>query len=626
MKHIIFTLIFLPQLLLSDSWINEAQVRLGVQQSIVIDSLYFTSPSPRSVVFANIKGGVGSTTSTYTPNAHDPFAEINVGLGYRSYFQRGIFGAYSYFGRLKTPYHNYFSRVAMGAEFLSDRLGVFFNCYLPLGARSRIVSEKYGLDSISPYFQGHDLFFLKQAKNEVMSTISAEMGVQKNFNGFSGQARGYVHSSTRYSSKRAGGLVELIRPITRNGFITVGLGIDSVYKTQAQVGVIWSFGPSVPDDSCRGGLLRSTQLEEFFWVQPGDKVISNEIVKRDFYFVDNSRMYSGGFQGDGTFETPFINASLANSAIAGVSDATVYFYQGNAPYQDFGTFNLFATQSITGQGGDYLFDDIVVLPGSKATRPNLARTAAQEAANTQLITVTDGSSSLIENIGLTNITGAVATGGSMITNIGSSIDSLVINNLTSTDKASLFFTAGTQTVTLTDNDIYGVDLKTFNASSLTLEVTSNTFRTNTMIAQRFLQPIGASLFIESLNSSSLVTSAITDNVAFNTRLNGSAHLAFGYLSSGTSTNITPNGFIGNSSIGAMAVPTAGAFLFQGVDASRVEIEGCFNNTSTANVFTLQNCDVNIKKAGFTGDAAGLSEANNDTGVAPFAGVNIFNTL
>jgi len=137
-----------------------------------------------------------------------------------------------------------------------------------------------------------------------------------------------------------------------------------------------------------------------------------------------------------------------------------------------------------------------------------------------------------------------------------------------------------------------------------------------MIAQRFFQPIGASLFLESLNNSTFITPAVKNNTCFNTTLNGNAHLGFGYLTSGTSSNTTPNGFIANTSVGALPAASAGAFLFQGVDTSRVIINGCFDNFSATDSFTLQLCDVNIKKAGLPGTIAGMSAANLNTGVAP----------
>ncbi|MCH9627782.1 MAG: hypothetical protein S4CHLAM2_14260 [Chlamydiales bacterium] len=619
LKHL-FLLLLVHQIVHANEFLTDVRFETGTQQSLQIDSRYALYQQGGHLLFANLRGGIGSTTDTFTPGTQAPFLEGNVGLNYRTAYRRGILGFYSYYGQLKTPYDNVFSRAALGVEYFTQRYGGYLNVYAPLGERSQTINRRFEFGEISYFFRGHDLFERLFGRREHMSPLGIELGLDRRFGRLEARARGHY-----YTQDREGGSFDLSYDLNRNGQLKGRVGYDSFYKTQAQIGFSYSFGNRAIANRCKRRAFRPVRLEEFFWVQRNRKETSDEIVKTDFYFVDSARSYSGGFQGDGTFETPFLTAQLANTAIATVPDATVYFYQGAGPYQNFGTFNLFGTQTLTGEGGDYLFRGTVVLPGSNATRPFLARTAAQQAANTPLVTVTDGGANVIENIGLSNISGAVATGGSMVTAIGSSIDSLRMTNVTSSDKVSLFLTAGNQAIRLFDNDIYGVDIKTLNSAVLDLQVEANLFRTNTIVATRFNQAIGASLFMESLNSSAYTVSSCRDNTCLNTRLNGSAHLGFGYLSSGTSTNVTPNGFIGNTSIGNFAAPTAGAFLFQGVDASRVQIEGCFGNFSATNGFTLQLCDVNIKQAGVPATVAGLSQANGNTAVAPFFSVVITNT-
>ncbi len=613
-------LLLMHQVAHANEFLTDVRFEAGTQQSLQIDSRYALYQQGSHLLFANLRGGIGSTTDTFTPGTQAPFLEGNLGLNYRKSYRWGILGFYSYYGQLKTPYDNDFSRAALGAEYFTDHYGGYLNFYAPVGERVQTISRRFEFGEISYYFQGHDLYERLFGRKEHMSSLGIELGLDRRFGRLEARARGYY-----YTQNREGGSVDLSYDLNRNGQLRCCVGYDSFYKTQVQIGFSYSFGNRAIANRCKRRAFRPVRLEEFFWVQRNRKEASDEIVKTDFYFVDSARSYSGGFQGDGTFEAPFLTAQLANTAIATVPDATVYFYQGTGPYQNFGTFNLFGTQTLTGEGGDYLFRRTVVLPGSNATRPFLARTAAQQAANTPLVTVTDGGANVIENIGLSNISGAVATGGSMVTAIGSSIDSLRMTNVTSSDKVSLFLTSGSQEIGLYENDIYGVDIKTFNSAALDLKVEDNIFRTNTMVATRFNQAIGASLFLESLNSSVYTVSSIRDNTCFNTRLNGNAHLGFGYLSSGTATNVTPNGFMGNTSIGTFVGSTAGAFLFQGVDASRVQVEGCFDNFSSGNAFTLQLCDINIKQAGVPANAAGLSQANNNTTVSTFFSVVITNT-
>jgi hypothetical protein len=244
--------------------------------------------------------------------------------------------------------------------------------------------------------------------------------------------------------------------------------------------------------------------------------------------------------------------------------------------------------------------------------------------NIPLITVSGNH--LIENIGLNNLSGDQATGGTLISNSTDSIRSLIMRNVVATDKLTLNLTEGTQYVCLESNHIFGTDIKTFNEAELVIDVVKNTFKTNTMVAVRFFQPIGASLFLEALDDSTYIVNTITDNITSNSQITPSQTLGLGFLSSGTATQIAPNGFLRNRSIDPIQAFSAGSFLFQGVDSSRVQIEGCFDNIAIplTDSFTLQNCDINIKKAGFAPNAAGLSEANNFTQVATFASVNIFN--
>jgi len=627
MKKFILAAFFFPLYLISNEFATDFHLRSGTPTSFIVDGRYACYQTERHTLFANIKGGISSTTHTYTPGSKSSFLEANVGLGYRFNHNSGTLGVYSYFGRLRTPYHDNFSRATVGIEYFKDESGAFLNFYTPIGKRTQTIDKKYGFNRFQFNFKGHDLQFVNFGKREVMSPLAAELGMHKKFGKAEALLKGYFHGGYKGTKNRVGANLELSSQLSNWSSITLSGGYDSFYKAQASLGFFITLGNNTTNEVCNIQLSRlpPVHLEEFFWIQRGKEVFDDNIVKSNLYFVDNSKMYPNGFQGDGTYTTPFSNALVANNAITTVPDATLYFYQGIDQYQNFGTFNLIDTQVITGQGGNFVVQDIVVLPGSAVTRPFLVKNALQEMMNTPLITVTNGGSNIIENIGLANASGNVATGGSLITVAGNSINSLTIQNVIATDKATLFFMSGSQSVNLYHNDIYGVDIKTFNSAALNLRVEDNIFRTNRMIAQRFFQPIGASLFLESLNNSTFVVDSIKNNTCFNTTLNPNAHLGFGYLSSGSSINMTPNGFLNNTSIGKLPAASAGAFLFQGVDASRVNINGCADNLSLLDGFTLQRCDINIKKAGVTADAAGMSQANNNTVVVPFAAVVITNT-
>jgi hypothetical protein len=627
MKNIFFALLLLPSLSFANDFVTDVYAKGGTLSSVSIDSRYAYCQNESYTFFSNLKGAVAATNHTYTPHSNSAFFEGNAGLGLRFNKRAKTFGIYSYIGKLKTPYHNTFSRATFGIECFADNYRGYLNIYTPIGKSHQTIDSKYGFNKFRFGFNGNDLNFQNYGKQEVMSSFAAEIGLQKNFGKLDARINAHYHAAAMHANRRIGGNLSLSYSLASRLQLTATTGYDSFYKTQGQIGLAYSFG-TVDDTSASlkySNTLPPVYLEEFLWLQRSKKVFNDTIVKSDLYFVDSARVYGGGFQGDGSYEYPFLNASLANTAISTVPDATLYFYQGIGNYQDFGTFDLIGTQTITGQGGNVSFQNILVLPGSNATRPFLARNATQEMMNTPLITLTDGGNNLIENIGLVNASGNVATGGSVIRNVGTSINSLTIQNVVAQDKVTLFLLGGSQKVNLYNNDIYGVDIKTFNNTNLNLQVENNTFRTNRMIAQRFFQPIGASLFLESLNASTFTVDSIMNNTCFNTTLNGNRHLGFGYLSSGSSVNTTPNGFLYNTSIGKLPPAAAGAFLIQGLGPSRVNINGCYGNFSALDNFVLQSCDINIRRVGFPPNAAGLSQANNNTLVSPFGAVNIFNS-
>jgi len=620
--------LLIPHLLLA-TYQTDLHFEAGSQEAFSVDHRQALYTTDESIVYGNLKAAVASTNGTYTPHTRDPFIEGNMGLGYRQFFENRGMGAYAFYGRLKTPYHNYFSRATFGVEYMRELLSGFANIYLPIGSQSRSLHH-YHFKTFDFRLFEHKVQFNRYRHQEVLSPFAVELGIARVFDRNKAVIRAHYHAKTHASKLRTGLSFELIGRWTSHLLSNVTVGYDSFYRGIAQVGVQYTWGDVDNQDVCTGfNPLERVYLEEFFWAKRNRKK-SATIVKDNIFYVDSSRVYSNGFSGDGTFENPFVNAALANSTIPGFADATVYFYQGAGPYQNFGTFNLIGTQMLTGQGGNWVFDGVTLLPGSSAQRPVLARTVPQQTLNTPLINLTDGASNVVGNIALTNISGLVATGGSMIVNSGPSIGSFLLQNVVTSDKVTLFLTGGTSSIQLFGSDIYGVDIKAFNASSLELQVQNNTFRTNTMVAQRFFQPIGASLFMESLNSSNYIVSNIQGNTCVNTTLNGNAHLGFGFLASSTSLLTASHGFHNNTSLQPLPASNAGAFLFQGtgpVTTGRVYIEGCTGNVSDPLVsgFTLQGCNVNIKSVGFPTNTTGLSQANLNTAVFPFASVVITNT-
>lgn len=599
----------------------------GTQEGLSPDFRIAKHYQRAQVTLFNLRGTIASTNGMYTPNTSSPFVAGNFGLIHRWLINNlSFFGAYGFFGEIYTPYHNAFSRLALGLEYQQQSWRYFLNSYLPMGNNVKQISSRFKLNKNEVVFSGNSVDLVDINQKEVLSPYGLSLGVEKTWNSLVTTLIGSYYEKEKRASRRFGGSLDLRYQNQSWPDVIGSVGYDSFYEAKAYIGLSFNLGQAYRLGNYKNKpYLKSVYLEDCFWTQRS-KTSKKENLLASAYYVDNARDYRTGFFGNGSFESPFLLAALANQAISTDPNAVVYFFQGNAPYLDFGTFNLFGSQSITGEGGDWIVDDALILSGAPATRPFLARTSTQETLDTPLITVSN--SHLIENIGLINLSSNVATGGSMITNLASGIDDLSLKNVVSTDKVTLLLSASAQKVNLTNNDIYGVDIKTMDQASINLNVTNNTFRTNEKIAARFGQQIAACLFVESLNNSTFIVDQISNNQSFNTTLDGDAHLGLGFLSSNTSTMIAPNGFLRNSNGGALLPNNAGAFLFQGVDTSRVQIDGCFDNISlTPSLdFVLQNCDIDIKKAGFAPNATGLSQANNGTIVSTFASVNIFNTL
>lgn len=600
----------------------------GTQQRALIDIRHKFNSSDVHTLFGNIRGGVGSTSSDYTPHSNHPFFEGDFGFGYRYRSLSLGLGGYAFYSILHTPYEHNFSRGTLGAECLYNSFKTFVNFYLPLGDKTKLIDSKFNFNEKEIELSNHQAELIKSSQSEVLPSFGAEFNLGKESKYIDVNASFLYFASTDGTSDRYGGYLDLKVKPNRLFGLKLHSGYDSFYKRQIWGGITIPFGPKDESLCKKRRYLNYIPLNEFFWTQRKKEVVSKELIANNIFYVNNSLTYPPGFLGTGTFETPFLNAQLAVDAITNIPDATVYFYKGATAYTNFNTFNLIGSQRLTGQGGPFRVGNQLLLNGSNVNRPILSRSLLQESLNTPLITVANNGENIIENIGLNNLSGNVATGGSMITLAGTNFRSLNIRNITSTEKVSLFMTDGSQILRLSRNDIVGVDLKTFGSALLSFYATKNVFRTNRMVADRFGQPIGACLFLESLDNSQLFTQQLNNNLAIHSLLNGNAHLGYGFLSSNSSTNTAVNGVIANEfSGGPMPPNNAGAFLYQGVDSSRVVVQGCFDNLAVGLLddIVLQNCDIDIKKAGFSPDPAGLSAANNGIPVSPFASVSITNS-
>lgn len=76
------------------------------------------------LIYTDIRGSFGSPGSQ----------EFNAGLGIRQIIDnRWIVGAYSFLDYRRSQYNNHFTQVTLGAELMSERLGLRANAYLPVG-------------------------------------------------------------------------------------------------------------------------------------------------------------------------------------------------------------------------------------------------------------------------------------------------------------------------------------------------------------------------------------------------------------------------------------------------------------------------------------------------------------
>ncbi|MCB1106473.1 MAG: hypothetical protein KDK76_00080 [Chlamydiia bacterium] len=617
-------------------YIADISPAIGTQQRAVLDLRIDLEYSSSHVTLIDIKGGVGSTNGMYTPRSSRPFYQFDVGFIQRyTPNSNQLFGGYLFWEKLKTPYDHYYSRVAIGAEYFINSLRGYLNGYVPLGKMEKLISG-FGLSHDQIKIRRNQVYLDHHYQTEVLPKCAFELGFQKTFSKGSMTMRGFFHPKSHLVSRRGGGAVDLSYFKNRHFSIDTSLGYDSYYKAMAWIGLSFKLGSAKAiDKGSKNHRMFPVKIQEFFWTQRKSKTKTSLIVPW-VYFLDSSQSAQAPFpqlevslnnSGSGTFEDPFTNVNALNQALPSQPNAVSYFYYGSGVYTDFDTIELSGTQSITGQGGNWSVNGHLILPGYSSLRPMLAKTLSQETNDQPLITLSD--THVIENIGLMNISGNVATGKRMIVNKPAQSVNVKIQNIYSGDKVVLDFSSGTHSATISYSEIYAIVFRTRNEAVLQLSVDHNTLQTNKDIAVRFNQIIAASMFVETLNNSTIFIDKVTDNHCFNKKLNNNAHLGYGFLCSQTSKLIAANGVLRNISDGKLPSGHAGSILFQGVDSGRPKIEGCFGNLATpdsqSDDIELLNCDINIKLPGIPPTISGLSQANNNTKAVNYGNSTITNT-
>jgi len=377
-------------------------------------------------------------------------------LGYRHMIHDAfILGGYMMVDRQITGLNNYFTQLNPGFEYLSTAWDVRANGYLPVGKTRRFLGVGFGLPGNVPALSGHNISLETFLNNEI-AQAGFDVEVGRSLPG-APRLRGYAGYSHYFA--RAGGFVVngarmrvdyLFGDHTELEFRDA---YDHIFGNRIYFGVRFILGGNtqlVPPTSLEWKMtsfpIRARGVEAI----PQSLAQGSQVVHRHVFYVDSNAAAGG----NGTVERPFTTMAAALAAAAPFSDSIIYVYQGAGTYP-MGAATFTDRQTLTGQGGNWFFDGVLLLPGSSALRPDIDGTIT-----------TTGSNNLLENVGLSN-PGAPGT-GSGITVTG--LSTTLIRNVR-VGSAGAEFSVGVNAFGVVD--IVNSQLTTSAPAGLTSGVTAN---------------------------------------------------------------------------------------------------------------------------------------------------------
>lgn len=361
----------------------------------ILDLMWPMASNLRAMLYSGVRGLVATSNNGLTERATK---NVTFELGYRQMMHDAyILGGYMMLDRQLTGLDHYFTQLNPGFEYLSTTWDVRANGYLPIGKTRNFLGIGFGLPGGMPALSGHNITLENFLNNEIAQAgLDIEVGRAlpgvPRLRGYAGYAHYFARGG---GSVLNGARLRIDYLFGDHTELELRDAYDHIFGNRLYIGVRFVLGGNT-------GLVDPTGLEWKMTSFPirarGVEAIPQalaqgaRVVNQHVFYV-NSNAAAGG---DGTFERPFTTMAGALAAATPFSDAIIYVYQGSGTYT-MGAASFTGNQILTGQGGNWFFDGVSLLPGSAALRPELDGT------------ITTNGNNLLENVGLSN-PGAPGTG------------------------------------------------------------------------------------------------------------------------------------------------------------------------------------------------------------------------
>lgn len=584
----------------------------------VLDIMAPLLQSPDSLMFADIRG-LDQSASAY---------EGNFGIGFRQICpdQQYLYGAYAFYDRRHSDVGNFFNQATVGAELKNIVWSYGLNVYMPFGQKARV---NHNFDDATLVAGNNAYSFnnilYRNGKEKALPGADAEIGYSlPNVAGFTGYLGGYYFKTAdvpTISGPRVRVTYDLPGFFSKDSTLLNHVTLEGMSQHDNVRGTQWAAGVRLSADF--GGKQQSSltglQRHMLDYIQRDFDVVSAGNTKTPKHILTNADG-SPVTVGIATDQASLANAIDNNANVVAVR-GVISGIQGYVPLNN--------DQTLT--GGNYTFgNNINIKLSNSGTLDNTG-------IGGNPVVVVFGKNNTIRDINLLTDAGENSTA---ISNIGTSVGNLVINNVTTNNQINIGILDGStdSNITITNNHfnlgnidgaIYDgiLDITADNGSSASTTIANNQFNIGN-ISDSHIQGIirtrinnGATLSANIANnqisigdiSDESIVAAIRTETANDSTLNISGGIHDNTI---TTTNISDSIFRGivNTMIGNNTVNVAGGIRNNTIQLGDINGSTVFGINNEANVGTL-----NIS-GGLSYNKISIGNINNDS---QFAGIYSF---
>jgi hypothetical protein len=288
------------------------------------------------------------------------YRAVNLGLGHRSlvFNDNFIAGQYIWYDRARSTYKNYYNQITVGGELLGKIYDFRANVYIPYGKMTQQLSSTF-----NPYITGYTIGVYKSNRIE-QALLGQDIEIGRvipkvpKLHVFAD----YYHFGMSDDVKINGVRARAEYRFTPNAILTASYAYDNAKHSTAFAGIRLSLDGV---ENTKADAIRS-RMEEFIIrddLHTATRYTSSGLTTSPakVIFVNNTSPAGG----NGTFEHPFNVEQAAVDASA--SGNIIYTFQGNGVYPlTPGGTTLLTNQLFTGSGGDFIFNNTVILPATTA--------------------------------------------------------------------------------------------------------------------------------------------------------------------------------------------------------------------------------------------------------------------